>query len=385
VDCGVLFAGPLLATLLADFGADVLKVEHPRGDPLRSLGWNKNGSSLWWAFVNRNKRCATLNLSDARGAKLLEELIVDADVLVESFRPGTLERWGLGYERLAELNPGLVLVQISGFGQTGPYRDRPGFGTVAEAMSGYAHITGFPDGPPTLPPFALADGIAALYGAVATLAAVRHKQATGRGQKIDVSLFEPLFSFLGPQALAYDQLAAVQNRMGNATDWTAPRNAYQVKDGRWVAISSSSQSIAERVLRLVGRPELIDEPWFADHAGRIEHAEELDAIIGGWIAERSLEEVLDAFTEAQAAIGPVYSIADIFRDAQYAARETITTVDDPVLGAVRAPNVVPRMSETPGRFRHLGAGLGADNEQVFVNGLGHSTDELAEWKREGVV
>jgi crotonobetainyl-CoA:carnitine CoA-transferase CaiB-like acyl-CoA transferase len=386
IDAAVLFAGPVIGTILGDFGADVLKVEHPKGDPLRSLGWHKDGVSLWWAFVNRNKRCVSLDLSRERGQQLLKELVADADVLIESFRPGTLERWGLDYETLRELNPRLVLVRVTGFGQTGPYRGRPGFGTVAESMSGYAHINGFPDGPPTLPPFALGDGVSALFGAIATLMALYHRDVRGgEGQVIDLSLYEPLFWLLGPQSIVYDQLGIVQGRTGNRTDWTAPRNAYQVQDGRWVGLSASSQSIAERVMRLIGRGDVIEEEWFRDHTGRVAHQDELDELIGGWIGDHSLEDVLAAFEEFEAAIAPVYSIADIFEDPQYRERETITTVDDPVLGPTRMQNAVPRLSATPGRVRHLGRQLGADNREVFLDELGHDEAELEQWQQEGAV
>jgi crotonobetainyl-CoA:carnitine CoA-transferase CaiB-like acyl-CoA transferase len=386
LDCGVLFAGPMLATMLADFGADVIKVEHPRGDPVRSLGWNKDGVSLWWAHVNRNKRYVSLNLSKPRGAALLKELVSQADVVIESFRPGRMEAWGLDYEVLSAINPNLVMVRTSGYGQTGPYSHQPGFGTVAEAMSGYAYINGFPDGPPALPSFALGDGVCALYGAVATLAALRYRDvAGGRGQMIDLSLLEPLFAFLGPQALAYDQLGAVQERNGNSTTWTAPRNTYLTKDGRWVALSASSQSIAERLVRLVGRGDLADEEWFADHAGRAAHAAELDQIIGDWIAKRTMAEALEAFEEAQAAIGPVYSIADIFADPHYQAREAITSVEHPQLGPMKTPNVVPKLSATPGAVRNFGGTLGEHNESIYVDELGHSEEDLERWAKEGVI
>ncbi len=230
LDCGVLFAGPITATMLADFGADVIKVEHPAGDPLRTLGWQKDGVSLWWAHVNRNKRYVSLNLSKPQGAALLKELVREADVLIESFRPGRMERWGLSYDELAAINPELIMVRVTGFGQTGPYAERPGFGTVAEAMSGYAYTNGFPDHPPSLPSFAMGDGVCALYGTVATLAALRHRDvAAGGGQMIDLSLVEPLFAFLGPQALVYDQLGLVQERTGNSTTWTSPRNTYRTR------------------------------------------------------------------------------------------------------------------------------------------------------------
>jgi formyl-CoA transferase len=386
IDCGVLFAGPITATTLGDFGAEVIKVEHPNGDSLRTLGWEKDGVSLWWAHVNRNKRYVTLNLSSPEGPELLKELVRDADVLIESFRVGRMEKWGLGYEQLAEINPRLVMARITGFGQTGPYSPRPGFGTVAEAMSGYAHISGFPDCPPSLPSFAFGDGICAMYGTVATMAALHHRDhVSGRGQMIDLSLVEPLFSFLGPQALVYDQLGLVQERLGNMTTWTSPRNAYETRDGRWIAISASSQRIAERLITLVGREDLVSEPWFANHSGRAEHAEELDRVIADWIRERSQEEVTAAFEEAQAAVGPVYSIADIFEDPHFKEREMITEVEHPKLGPVMAPQVVPFLSDTPGSIRNFGGELGEHNRSVYVDQLGHDEEEMEAWKREGTI
>jgi crotonobetainyl-CoA:carnitine CoA-transferase CaiB-like acyl-CoA transferase len=387
LDVATLFAGPVIATLMADFGADVIKVEHPRGDALRSFGWQKDGLSLWWALIGRNKRCITLNLNTPRGQGLLKELASDADVLIENFRPGTMERWGLGYEDLRAVNPRLIMVRVTGFGQTGPYKDRPGFGTLAEAMSGFAHINGYPDGPPTLPTLALADSVCALFGTFATMFALYHRDAkgTGQGQFVDLSIYEPFFWILGPQALVYDQLGIVQGRTGNRAPFAAPRNAYQSKDGRWLALSASSQSIAERVMRLVGREDLAEEPWFKDHGGRVQHAAQLDDVIGAWIGERSSEEVLKAFEEFQAAIAPIYSIADIFLDPQYRARETITTIEDPRLGPARIQNVVPRMSKTPGRLRHLGPDLGAHNREIYVERLGYSESDLVEWKEEGTI
>jgi crotonobetainyl-CoA:carnitine CoA-transferase CaiB-like acyl-CoA transferase len=390
LDLATLFAGPMIATLMADFGADVIKIEHPRGDAIRSFGWQKNGVSLWWALMSRNKRAITLNLSTARGQALLRELAADADVLIENFRPGTLERWGLGYDVLSAENPRLILVRTTGFGQTGPYRDRPGFGTLAEAMSGFAHMTGQPDGPPTLPPLALADSVCALFGTFATMFALYHRDAHradrgGPGQVIDLSIYEPFFWILGPQALAYDQLGIVQGRTGNRAPFNAPRNIYQAKDGRWLGLSASAQSIAERVMRLVGRPDLIDQPWFRDHAGRLAHQDELDALIGGWIGERDSAEVVRTFEEFEAAIAPIYSIADIFLDPQYQARETIATVDDPRLGPVRIQNVVPRLTRTPGQLRHLGPDLGAHNREIYQDLLGYPESDLAAWQREGII
>jgi formyl-CoA transferase len=387
LDVATLFAGPMIGTLMADFGADVVKVEHPRGDAVRSFGWQKNGVSLWWALMSRNKRCVTLNLSQPRGQEILRRLAADADVLIENFRPGTLERWGLGPDVLQAINPGLIVVRVTGFGQTGPYKGRPGFGTLAEAMSGFAHITGAPDGPPTLPPLALADSVCALFGTAATMFALYYRLTSGKGtgQVIDLSIFEPFFWILGPQALVYDQLGIVQERTGNRAPFAAPRNAYQAKDGRWLGLSASSQSIAERVMRLVGRPDLAEQPWFRNHAGRIAHQDELDEIIGSWIGERGSDEVSRAFAEFEAAIAPIYSIADIFLDPQYRARETITTVDDSRLGPTKIQNVIPRLSKTPGRIDHLGPDLGAHNRELFVDQLGYTESDLISWKEAGVI
>jgi crotonobetainyl-CoA:carnitine CoA-transferase CaiB-like acyl-CoA transferase len=386
IDAAVLFAGPVIGTLLADFGADVIKVEHPGGDALRTLGWQKHGTSLWWAFVSRNKRLVSIDLGEPDGADLLKDLVRDADVLIESFRPGTFERWGLAPDVLHAINPRLIIVRCSGYGQTGPYSPRPGFGTVAESISGFAHINGHPDGPPTLPPFALGDGVASLFGTFATMFALWHRDVHGGpGQVVDLAIYEPLFWLLGPQSLVYDQLGLVQGRMGSSTDWTAPRNAYRTRDGRWLGLSASSQSIAERVMRVVGHPEVIDEPWFGDHRGRVDHQDLLDAHIGAWIAAHDHAEVLDAFRSQDAVVGPIYSIADIFGDPQYVARETITTVDDPLLGPARVQNAIPRLSATPGRVRHLGRDLGHDNRDILVGELGRDAADIERLRQAGIV
>jgi crotonobetainyl-CoA:carnitine CoA-transferase CaiB-like acyl-CoA transferase len=387
VDCATLFAGPVIACMLGDYGADVIKVEHPSGDTLRTLGWHKDGVSLWWALVGRNKRAVTLKLSDPRGQELMKQLVRNADVLIENFRPGTLERWNLAPELLHEINPKLIIVRTTGFGQTGPYSPLPGFGTLAESISGYAHINGWPDGPPTLPPFALADSIAALTGSFAVMVALwwREHGEGGRGQVIDLSIFEPMFWVLGPQALVYDQLGIVQSRTGNSAPFTAPRNAYQAKDGRWLGLSASAQSIAERVMRIVGREDLVDEPWFRNHTGRIEHAAELDEIIQEWIGRHTTEDVLEAFAKHEAAIAPIYSIEDIFHDPQYEARETITTVDHPKLGPLKMPNVIPRLTLTPGRIDHPGPELGEHNREIYVKELGLPPEELVELEEQGVI
>ncbi|MDQ1402526.1 MAG: hypothetical protein QOG03_842, partial [Actinomycetota bacterium] len=306
LDVSTVLAGPLAAQLLGDFGADVIKIEHPTaGDGLRTHGRSKDGHGLWSKMVGRNKRVIGLYLGDTAGADVFLRLVATADVVIENFRPGTLERWGVGYERMREVNPDVVLVRVTGFGQDGPYRNRAGFGTLAEAMSGFAAITGEPDGPPTLPPFGLADSVAGISAALSAVMGLYHRVANGgAGQSIDVSLLEPLMTALGPQAITYDQTGEVQQRNGNRSHNNAPRNAYRTADDKWVAVSASATRIAERVMVLVGRPDLADQPWFSSGTARASHADEIDAAVGDWIAARTSDEVVEAFDKAEAAIAP---------------------------------------------------------------------------------
>ncbi len=379
LDVSTVLAGPLACQILGDYGADVIKVEHPRGDSMRGHGRAKDGVALWWKMIARNKRCVALYLGDPEGAEIFRALVATADVVVESFRPGTFERWGLGYDTLAEVNPGLVLVRISGFGQTGPYRERAGFGTLAEAMSGFAAITGEPDGPPTLPPFGLADSIAGLSAANAALMALYHRDARGgAGQEIDVSILEPLVTVLGPQPTVYDQLGEIQQRSGNRSVNNAPRNTYRTSDDKWVAVSTSANSVAQRVMRLIGRPELIDEPWFGTGSGRAEHVELLDEAVSTWVGARTRDEVIAAFSDAGAAIAPVYDVADLMADPQMLARDAITEVPDPDLGPLRMQNVLFRMSATPGAIRFTGRPLGADTDAILGEELGLDVAQLRE-------
>ncbi|TMK22209.1 MAG: CoA transferase [Actinobacteria bacterium] len=386
LDVSTVLAGPLACQILGDFGADVIKVEHPRsGDSLRGHGPSKDGVPLWWTSLGRNKRCLGLYLGDAEGAGIFRSLAARSDVIVENFRPGTLERWGLGPEALREENPNLIVIRVTGFGQTGPYAHRPGFGTLAESMSGFAAITGEPDGPPTLPPFGLADSIAGISAACAALMALYHRDArAGRGQTVDLAILEPIVTALGPQPMIWDQLGALQKRTGNRSDNNAPRNTYKTKDGRWVAISTSANSIAERVLRLVGHPEVIDEPWFASGSGRAEHVEALDSFVADWIAERTRDDVIAAFEAADAAIAPVYDVAELMEDPHAQARQMFVAVDDPVLGPVRMQNVLYRMSDTPGAIEHTGRPLGADTDEILGE-LGVTADRVAALRERGVV
>jgi formyl-CoA transferase len=385
LDVSTLLAGPMIATYLGDFGADVIKVEHPRGDALRTFGWQRDGVSIWWKTASRNKRACTLDLGKPEGQELLLELAAEADVLIENFRTGTMERWNLGYERLAERNPGLVMVRTTGFGHTGPYSDRPGFGTLAEAMSGVAWVLGERDGPPIVPPFAMADGVAALFGTVATLAALRHRDRGGRGQWIDLSLLEPLFAFLGPQVTAYEQTGAVEHRDGSRAYFSAPRNVYRTADDRWIAVSTSAQSVADRLFVAIGRADLVREGRFDSTQKRIAHADEVDALIADWVAQRPLDEVQRIWDEHAVAGAPVYNVLDLIGDEQVAARDMLIELDDDELGHMRMHGVFPRLSETPGEVRHAGRPLGADNDAIYGAALGRSAAEIARLRDAGVI
>ncbi len=385
IDAATLFAGPMAATLLGDFGAEVIKVEHPRGDPVRNHGYQKDGINLWWKMLSRNKRTVTSDMSTARGQDLMRRLVESSDVLIENFRPGTLERWNLDPEDLLDLNTGLVIARVTGFGQFGPYASRPGFGTLAESMSGFAAITGEVDGPPVLPPFGLADGISALALANAIQMCLYNRDARGgSGQIIDLAIIEPILSILGPQPIWYDQLGVVQERTGNRSVNNAPRNTYQTRDKQWVAISTSAHNVAERVMKLVGHPEVISEPWFETGRGRAQHGDQLDVMVGSWIGDRNLDDVVEQFEKASAAVAPVYDIADIFEDPQYKALDSITTIDDEDLGPIRMQNLMFRLSATPGAIKWGGRGIGADNKAVYGE-LGIDAEELAELSDLGAV
>ncbi|MFC5972105.1 CaiB/BaiF CoA transferase family protein [Halomarina salina] len=387
VEAGTMISAGTVGRFLADFGATVIKVEHPAtGDHLRQFGPQKDGTGLWWKYLGRNKRSVTLNLGVEAGQVVFEDLVSEADVLVENFRPGTLERWNLGYERLSELNPDLVMCRLSGFGQTGPYAERPGFGTLAEAMSGFAYLNGYPDREPLLPPTGLADGVAALFSTFAIMFALYHREVhDGGGQYIDTSLTEPIFSLLGPQPLRYDQLDTVEERSGNRSTSSAPRNVYPTGDDRYVAISASAQPTAMRVFDAIDRPDLKDDERFADNEARLDNVDELDRIIQEWMDDHTREEVLEAFNDADATIAPIYNVEDIFEDEQYRARDALVTVDDDELGDATVQNAFPKFSETPGEVRHLGPSLGEHNEPVYGGLLGYDDATIADLVDEEVI
>lgn len=385
IDCSGMISGGFATMQLADFGADVIMIEHPtHHDPIRDWTPFDEGVSLWWKSLARNKRCITLDLSTDEGRTLLCDLARDGDVLVENFRPGTMERWGLGYETLAEANPELIMTRISGYGQTGPRSEMPGFGTVAEAISGFAHVNGFPDREPLLPPISLADMAAAQFAVQATMFALYERSQSGEGQVIDVSLYESLFRMFPGAVEKYDRLGEVSKRIGNHHTNAAPRNVYATSDGH-IALSASSQSIFENLARAIGHPELIEDERFATNSARVEHASELDAYIAPWIAERTTEVVLEELGEGDAVVAPIYDMSDIFTDEQYAARDDIITVEDDVLGSVKTMNTVPKFSRTPGSVDHLGPRHGQHNDEIFLDELALDENVYDELQREGIV
>ncbi|WP_280463252.1 CaiB/BaiF CoA transferase family protein [Nocardia carnea] len=386
LDASTILAGPLTAQILGDFGAEVIKIEHPRKpDGMRGHGLDKDGVPLWWKMVSRNKQTVTLDLGTPDGQAIFRDLAAEADVVVENFRPGTFERWGLSYAELSERNPGLIMLRVTGFGQHGPYAKRPAFGTLVESMSGFAHLTGQPDGPPTLPAFGLADSIAGVAGSSAvSMALFERERNGGTGQEVDLDLLSPIMTAVGPGVIYADQLGIDQQRTGNRSQNNAPRNLYRTADDHWLAISTSAQAIAERVLRLVGHPEVIDEEWFATGRTRAEHADLLDEYVGGWIAERTRDEVTSIFEEAGAAVAPVYRPSDLLKDPQVVATDMVTTVDDDELGPMRMQNVMWRMTRSPGAIRHTGRPAGADTDKVLTD-LGRTPEDIDDLRARGVI
>lgn len=385
VDCAQLYAGPLATTYMGDFGAEVIKVEHPdTGDAIR--GYGQFEEELTWKWIGRNKKSVPVDLRDERGKEVFVELVADADVLVESFRPGTLESWDLGWETLSEVNPGLVMVRTTGFGQSSRYEDKAGFGTLAESMSGFAYVTGFPDRPPTLPALGLADSIAALHSVFAAMSALYWRDLKGgTGQYIDTSLVEPIFGIMGEYAVDYSVKDVVHERQGNRSSHTAPRNTYKTKDDRWVAISGSAESVARRVLRIVGGEELLEDPRFRTMEDRIEHVEELDAIIQDWMAEHTREEAIAIFDEGGAAMAPVYNIEDIFEDPYFWERDALIDVEDDELGEFTMSGVFPKLSETPGSVDHPGPELGEHTVEVLTERTSLSAEEVRRLAESGIV
>jgi crotonobetainyl-CoA:carnitine CoA-transferase CaiB-like acyl-CoA transferase len=387
IDASTLAAGPMVATALGEFGAEVIKVEQPgTGDPLRTWGELKDGIGLLWKSMSRNKRCVTLDLRSLDGREIFHRLLGESDVLVINNRPSALARWDLDYESVHTAHPQLVMLHVTGYGRGGPKSDRPGFGTLAEAMSGFAHVTGQPDGPPTLPPFFLADGVAAQSATYAVMMALYHRDVHGGGgQLIDVNLIEPLARLIETSTLTYNQLGKVPGRVGNRLDASAPRNAYRTADDRWMAISSASPNLVVRVYRAVDRADLAEDPEYVDPVRRQGHALEIDQAVADWIAKRSLDEVMAVFEAAEVAAAPIYDARQLLADEHLRARGSFIQVDDPDFGraTVQAPVVV--MSETPGRVDHLGRGLGQDNDAIYGGLLGFDAERLGALRAAGTI
>jgi crotonobetainyl-CoA:carnitine CoA-transferase CaiB-like acyl-CoA transferase len=380
LDLTRLVAGNMLSLQLADFGADVIKVEPPSGDPLRD--WRDGGYELHWKTYARNKRSIVLNLRHADAKAALLRLTATADVFMENFRPGTLEKMDLGPAVLLKANPAVIVVRVSGFGQTGPYAPLPGFGTLVEAMSGFAARTGFPDREPVLPPLALADMIAGLYGAFAVMTALRARERSGRGQIIDLSLLEAMFSVLGPEAAIYRQTGVIKDRAGSGSHTSAPRNVYRCLDGGYVALSGSTEAMARRIFGVIGRADMIADARFSSNAARVRHRALVDEAVGGWFAARARNEALGMMREAGVTVGPVYTIADAITDAHFHDRRIVVDVEDAELGAVPMHNILPRLSQSPGRWRRPAPRLGEHTVAILAE-AGFDREAIAHLKQEG--
>jgi formyl-CoA transferase len=388
LELGSLIAGPFATRIMAEFGAEVIKVERPgAGDPLRTWRYvdPRTKTSLWWAVQSRNKKLVTLNLGHPDGLDLAKRLAAESDILVENFKPGTLEKLGLGWEVLHELNPRLILVRVSGYGQDGPYKDRPGFANIGEAMGGIRYITGEPGRPPVRAGISLGDSLASLYAVIGALMAVHARGADGEGQVVDVALYEAVFSLMESMVPEYDVAGIVRERTGASLPGITPSNSYCSSDGLYVAIGANSDAIFKRLMRVIGRPDLGEDPRYRSNAERTEHAEELDALIEEWTDQHTIEEILRILGEADVPVGPIYSVTDIVEDPQYQARQMIVESKTEGIGPVKMPGLVPKLSGTPGEVKWYGGSLGAHNEDIYGGLLGLSSEEIGQLSEEGVI
>ena len=388
LEVGTLLAGPFCAHLLADFGAEVIKIEPPgKADPMRRWRPKYKDRSLWWPLLSRNKKCVTLNLKEPEGQEIFRELVKKSDVGVENFRPGTLERWNIGYERLKSVNEGFILVRVSGYGQTGPYKERAGFGSVAEAFGGLRYLTGYPDRPPTRVGISIGDSLAGTFGAIGALTALYHRDAQkgAIGQVVDIGIYEAVFKMMESMIPDYKHLGLVRERTGSVLPGVSPSNIYPTRDEKYVVIAANADAVFARLTRAMGQPELSEDSRFSSHEARGDQMEELDGIISDWSQSYDSKELLDLLSESGVPAGPIYSAAEIIDDPHYWAREMLLSFSDPALGEMVIPGIVPKLSETPGRVNWLGPDLGEHNREIYQNLLDFDDQEFERLNAEGIL
>jgi formyl-CoA transferase len=395
LELGQLIAGPFAGKIFAEFGAEVIKIEPPAdqkgpgGDPLRQWRLLHEGTSLWWYVQARNKKSVTANLRAAEGQEIVRRLAREADIVVENFRPGTLEKWGLGYAALAESNPGLIMVRLSGFGQTGPYRDQPGFGAVGESMGGMRHVTGFPDRPPVRMNISIGDALAALHGVIGALMALHHRDANGgrhggKGQVVDVALYEAVFNMMESLVPDFDRFGEVRGRIGTGLTNIVPSNTYKTRDGEFVVIAGNGDSIYKRLMHAIGRDDLGQDPALATNVGRVQRTAAIDGAIGDWAAAHDLADILATLKAADVPHGKIYTAADIVADPQYLARDMICSMTLPDGTPLKLPGIVPRLSATPGAMEWVGPALGEHTDEV-LRGIGYSPEDIARLRATGAI
>lgn len=384
LELGSLIAGPFAGRLFADFGAEVLKIEPPKkGDPIRKWRLLHNGNSLWWYVQSRNKKSITLDLKNAEAQAVVKELVKEVDIIIENFRPGMLEKWGLGYEDLKKINPRMIMVRVSGYGQDGPYKDRPGFGSIGEAMGGIRYLTGYPDLPPTRVGISLGDSVAALYAVIGALMALRHRdQISGEGQVVDVALYEAIFSLMESTVPEYDQFGVIRERSGSTLPGITPSNIYLCKDGKYVVIGANGDGIFKRLMIAINRPDILKNPLFETNDGRSQKAEYLDSVIEEWTKSLNLESALKVLEENSIPAGPIYNVEDMVNDPHFQARDMIVELDVENLGKLKVPGIIPKLSKTPGKIRWAGPKLGEHTEEVLKEKVGLNEKQIAKMKNE---